>query len=169
MKATKQDIQDNTARRKRYCVDRKVQSALTRRMVYQWFVFLFVASLALPLFNVMMRGDFSRPLAQTLRDTASDFVILAVTFLCLLPYFVLDTYKQTNRFAGPIYRLRNTMRSLLNGEKTPPLKFRQDDFWHELAEDFNALQAMTKAGDAAQLADEKPAAGAVHHTTAASV
>ena len=43
--------QDNSARRRRYCVDRKVQGALTRRMVYQWFVFLFVVSLALPLFK----------------------------------------------------------------------------------------------------------------------
>jgi len=135
-----QKSQDASKRRRRYRVERDVQNAIARRLVYQWLVFLVVAAMVLPMFHVMMRGDFTRPLSQTLADTGSDFAILLVTFLCLLPYFLLDTYKLTNRFAGPIYRLRNTIRAIVRGENAKPLKFRKGDFWHELADEFNAMR-----------------------------
>ena len=57
----------------------------------------------------------------------------------LLPVFVLDTIKMSNRFAGPIYRLRQTIRSIAQGDPPPRLKFRDFDFWQGLAQDFNQM------------------------------
>jgi len=86
----------------------------------------------------------------------------------LLPVFILDTIKLSHRFAGPIYRLRNTVRSLANGEEFRPLKFREVDFWQGLAEDFNVMVARLKGEvvdpPAAQSAPpaEQPDAVAAH-------
>jgi hypothetical protein len=170
MQANSAQAKKPSARRRRYRIERKVQGAIARRIVYQWFLFLAVAAMALPLFNVMMRGDFSRPLAQTLSDTLTDFGILAVTFLCLLPYFMLDTYKLTNRFAGPIYRLRNAIRAIVRGEKVPPVKFRKGDFWHDLADDFNAMLEKSPELAAPSNTDEPASAKSesVHHTAGIS-
>ena len=38
----------------------------------------------------------------------------------MLPVFIVDTIKLSHRFAGPIYRLRQTIRSLAHGERVPP-------------------------------------------------
>jgi nitrogen fixation/metabolism regulation signal transduction histidine kinase len=53
----------------------------------------------------------------------------------------LDFVQFTNRFAGPVLRLRAAMRQVARGEAAPPLSFRDDDFWQELAADFNRIAA----------------------------
>ena len=43
--------------------------------------------------------------------------------------------------AGPLVRLRRSMRALARGEHVEPIKFREGDFWQEFAEEFNAVAA----------------------------
>jgi hypothetical protein len=57
----------------------------------------------------------------------------------LLPVFIFDTIKLSHRFAGPVLRLRNEMRAVADGGELRRLSFRKGDFWHSLAEDYNAL------------------------------
>ena len=47
----------------------------------------------------------------------------------------------SNRFVGPIYRLRRSMRSLANGEEVDPVFLRDGDYWFDFAEDFNRVAA----------------------------
>jgi hypothetical protein len=63
--------------------------------------------------------------------------LLVMVFL--LPMFVLDTIKFSNRFAGPIYRLRRTIKEVAAGAAPRHLKFRDFDFWKGLAEDYNKM------------------------------
>jgi len=65
----------------------------------------------------------------------------------LLPVFVLDAIKLSHRFAGPIYRLRYTIRKIAHGDPAPRLKFRDFDFWQGLAEDFNRMVDRLTAHD----------------------
>jgi nitrogen fixation/metabolism regulation signal transduction histidine kinase len=62
--------------------------------------------------------------------------ILAVMIL-LLPIFIRDTLKLSNRFAGPMYRLRTELRKLATDQPGNAVKFRTGDFWQEVAGDFN--------------------------------
>jgi hypothetical protein len=65
------------------------------------------------------------------------------------PVFIVDTIKLSHRFAGPIYRLRNVIRGMAQGEPFKPLAFREMDFWQGLAEDFNEMvEKITSASDA---------------------
>ncbi len=71
-----------------------------------------------------------------------------LVMLFLLPVFVHDTIKLSHRFAGPIYRLRQTIRSIAQGNPAKRLKFRDYDFWQGLAEDFNTMvERLSKGAD----------------------
>jgi nitrogen fixation/metabolism regulation signal transduction histidine kinase len=51
----------------------------------------------------------------------------------------MDAIKLSHRFAGPIFSLRRAIRKVAEGEAPRKLKFRQLDFWQDLAEDYNAM------------------------------
>jgi hypothetical protein len=57
--------------------------------------------------------------------------------LVLLPLVIMDTLRLTNRFVGPVYRLRRALHEAAEGQLARPLQFRDDDFWREVADDFN--------------------------------
>ena len=73
---------------------------------------------------------------QNLWWTHGPFLLVMVF---LLPVFVLDTIRISHRFAGPIYRLRQTIRNIAQGKPAQRLKFRDFDFWQGLAEDSNRM------------------------------
>lgn len=66
---------------------------------------------------------------------------IVFVMLMLLPVFLRDSLKLSNRFAGPMYRLRTALRSAAQNEDTGPIKFRTGDFWLEAADDFNIVLA----------------------------
>ena len=126
-----------TADRKKTYVDPKVQGALVRRLVMHWLAFVCVA--AAVAFCLQVLSNPLRPLnehVQQLWWTHGPFLLVMVF---LLPVFVFDTIKLSHRFAGPIYRLRHTIRSIAEGNPPPRLKFRDFDFWQGMAQDFNLM------------------------------
>jgi len=129
-------------RRKKKFIDTCVQGALARRIIVHWLMFLAVG--ALVAFILQFLSNPFKPLEAHARDmwwTHGPF-LLVLAFL--LPVFVVDTIKISHRFAGPIYALRRALREVAQGEKARRLKFRKHDFWHNLADDYNA--AMVKLG-----------------------
>ncbi|HYO24038.1 MAG TPA: hypothetical protein VEQ85_03730, partial [Lacipirellulaceae bacterium] len=71
---------------------------------------------------------------------------LFLVMFFMLPVFIVDTIKLSHRFAGPIYRMRQTIRSLAKGGAYTPMKFRDLDFWQGLAEDFNQMVERLTSG-----------------------
>ena len=64
-----------------------------------------------------------------------------VASILLLPIVLVDIVRLSNRFAGPLVRLRRSMRALARGEEVQPIHFRGQDFWQEFADEFNAIAA----------------------------
>ena len=62
-----------------------------------------------------------------------------IASIMLLPIVVVDSARFSNRFVGPIFRLRGAMKRLANGEKVEPFQFRKDDFWRDVPDDFNRI------------------------------
>ncbi|MGI9458115.1 MAG: hypothetical protein ACR2NU_16245 [Aeoliella sp.] len=138
--------------RKKTYVDPKVQGALVRRLVLHWVGFLLVAGTVA--FCLQVLSNPLRPISEHVQQlwwTPGPFLVVMVF---LLPVFVLDTIKLSHRFAGPIYRLRQTIRSIAQGDPPPRLKFRDFDFWQGLAQDFN-LMVDRLSGREANAADEQ--------------
>jgi nitrogen fixation/metabolism regulation signal transduction histidine kinase len=125
--------------RKKNFIDSKVQGALTRRIIFHWLVFMLVTSAVA--FVLQVLADPFRGLSAHLKDlwwTHGPFLLVMVF---LLPVFVMDAIKLSNRFAGPIFSLRRAIRRIAAGEAPRKLKFRQGDFWQDLADDYNAMLA----------------------------
>ncbi len=125
--------------RRQKLIDSKVQGALARRIIFHWLVFLAVASAAALLLQVL--SDPFRPTGEHIENLWFTHGPFLVVMVFLLPVFVIDTVKISHRFAGPIYSLRRTMREVADGNPPRKLKFREGDFWHELADDYNAMIA----------------------------
>ncbi len=137
-------------RRKTY-VDPKVQGTLVRRLVIHWVAYVSVA--AAIAFCLQLLSNPLQPLAEHFQQlwwTHGPFLLVLVF---LLPVFVLDTIRLSHRFVGPIYRLRETIRNIAQGDPPPRLKFRDFDFWHDLAKDFN-LMVDRLSGRTIQLGEE---------------
>jgi hypothetical protein len=143
--------------RKKTFVDPKVQGALVRRLVLHWVVFFSVA--ALVAFCLQVLSNPFRPIEEQLREVWWTHGPFLVVMFLMLPVFIVDTIKLSHRFAGPIYRLRNVVRAIARGEKFQPLKFREMDFWHGLAEDFNEMVDRLKSGQVGDSfeTDDEPA------------
>lgn len=133
-------------------IDPEVQGALTRRIVGQWIVFTAVAT-ALA-FGLTWMGDPFAPIQQTLAEAWWRYAPLLLVLVCMLPIFVMDTIKLSNRFTGPVYRLRQVARKLASGERPEPVEFRGGDFWRGLADDMNLV--IQRVADAESRAQAEP-------------
>ncbi|QDU40149.1 hypothetical protein Mal4_45040 [Maioricimonas rarisocia] len=121
-------------KRKKQFVDRDVQGAILLRLVMHWGLLL-VATAAFLYFVELLSGNPRDAAANVLRRHGP--TVLAV--FALAPIFLYDLCKLTNRFAGPMVRLRRSMRDLADGCDVSPIRFRDGDFWHDLAADFNRV------------------------------
>lgn len=128
----------NLTKRTKILVDPKVQWAIGRRVMLHWLMF----GTSLVLINVLIGTiisladeSFAESLTTAIRSQFPVAFILAV----MLPMFLYDTLKLTNRFAGPMFRLRNALRTLPTGAQKSPLAFRKGDFWPEAAVEFNSV------------------------------
>ncbi len=129
--------------RKQNYVDSHVQGALLRRICSHWLVFFFVSAFAIILLQTLL-GDPGKTLTERLRMETGEFMFMAIVMLSLFPAFMLDTIRFSNRFVGPIGRVRRYLRQLSKGE-TDHCKFRDDDFWAELAEEFNQVADLVES------------------------
>ena len=129
-------------RRTRKLIDYEVQSSLVVRLCVHWVLFMVATAVALFLWVRLIESPVDT-LADAANKFTSTFVPLLIVSLALLPVFVLDAVKLSNRFTGPIFRLRRTLANLAEGNPVRPLEFRSNDFWRSLAEDFNRVVSLT--------------------------
>lgn len=123
--------------RNRLFVDPEVQAALLLRIVTYWIVCL--AAVALMLLCQQIIAGPPRPVFAHLEDLWFRFGPPFFASLVVLPLILMDIIRMSNRFSGPLIRLRRAMRALARGETVPPLRFRQGDFWKNFADEFNAV------------------------------
>jgi hypothetical protein len=95
--------------------------------------------MALVLLGCRMVTGPLQSLNACLTEVWAQFGPAAVASLLLLPLVVYDLLQVTNRFAGPIFRLRRSMRDLAQGIPVMPIRFRDGDFWQDFASDFNLV------------------------------
>lgn len=144
-----------TRQRSRLFVDRRLQGGIVLRILLHWLTFVACGTLLGATLRWLTHP--TEPLTIQIREMFAAFGPYLVAMIALVPVFVLDTIKLTNRFAGPFVRFRRHIRQLLNDQSPGPIKFRDGDYWRETEEDLNAL--MTALGKAPQR-DEAGAAQA---------
>lgn len=131
-------------KRKQNFVDSSVQGALLRRIFLHWCTFFFVTLVAIVLMQTLL-GDPAQTVAERLRFELGEFVFIGVILLALFPAFMLDTIRFSNRFVGPIVRLRRHIRELGSKQNTDHCTFRDNDFWTEVATEYNTIADLVKS------------------------
>ena len=148
-------------KRRQHFVDSHVQGSLLRRILVHWLVFFGVACLSVVALQSLL-GNPGVPMMERVQSEMGEFVFLGIVLLSLFPAFMLDTIRFSNRFVGPIARLRRSLRELGEDGKTPTLQFREADFWADVAQEFNTInQRVQQQTDRIaelekQLADKQP-------------
>jgi hypothetical protein len=78
----------------------------------------------------------------------------------LLPLVLLDCLRLSNRFAGPMVRIRQATKELAQGQTPRPVQLREGDFWAEFVDDFNLViercTTATSVGSAAATKADVP-------------
>jgi hypothetical protein len=143
-------------RRTKNFIDASVQGSLARRIIFHWLLFLLVASLAA--FILQALSNPFRPLSAHVRDIWWTHGPFLLVLFFLLPVFIVDSIKLSHRFAGPIYSLRRAIRDIADGKPARKLKFRRHDFWHDVANDYNAMLVRLEllGDDANEPVEKKP-------------
>lgn len=142
-------------RRRQYFIDRAVQGGLVVRTATQWSFCLLSIAIMLLCWRTAThpKETFVDHLGQVWNAAGPAFI----GGLLLLPIVVFDVVKMSNRFVGPVYRIRNAMQKVAAGENVRPVRFRDGDMWQDLATDFNAVLARLAKAEgvsAATLAEE---------------
>jgi signal transduction histidine kinase len=125
-------------------VDSSVQGALLRKIFTHWIVFFFATGLSVVVLQTLL-GDPSKSLGERLQMEMGEFVFIGIVMVALLPAFMLDTVRFSNRFVGPILRLRRHLRELGQDQETDDCNFRDHDFWNEIAAEFNVVTDLVKS------------------------
>lgn len=130
-------------KRKQNLVDKSVQGGLIRRIFVHWVVFFFVTALAVLSINTLL-GDPSLSFSSRIGKEISELAYLGIIFISIFPAFMLDTIRFSNRFVGPIVRLRRHLVELGTNGNTDDVKFRDNDFWQAVAGEFNAVNDLVR-------------------------
>jgi hypothetical protein len=142
---------DYHAQRKQLFVDKQVQGVLLARVVLYWAFCLITVVLLLLCWRILTGP--SRDLHVHLDYLWFHYRPILIAAAVLLPMLVLDTLRLSNRFAGPMMRLKRGLKRLADGHPdVAPIHFRKGDFWHEYADEFNrVLQRMQELQGARRL------------------
>jgi hypothetical protein len=124
--------------RQQLLIDHHVQGSLLRRTAF-YSCACAVYFIVILIFTESM-SDPDEPLMRAVWRCLDEAIYWAPGLMLLTPVMAYDLLKVTNRFAGPIFRLRREMQRLVDGESELPLAFRNGDYWTEMADIFNEIR-----------------------------
>lgn len=145
--------------RRIFFVDPDVQGALIKRVVIYWLACVITVSLFILCSWVLIgrAGIF----ITHFDEMWFYYSPALVASLLLLPLLVTDIIRFSNRFVGPLVRLRRGLRAVGRGESTCPIRFRDGDFWKEFALEYNAVLRRVEALEARLSSVEDDSQGGV--------
>ncbi|MEM6777529.1 MAG: hypothetical protein AAF670_07710 [Planctomycetota bacterium] len=126
----------------RLLIDRDVQmSLIIRGLLYTLACLIYFV--VIELFSVLAAHPGATT-GELIRFTLIDAIYWVPGLLVLGPLMVHDMLRHSNRLAGPIFSLRREIRRLVANDAPSDLKFRGDDHWQTMANDFNQLRQIVQ-------------------------
>lgn len=124
--------------RQQVWIDRHVQGVLVGRVLLYWSGILIYFGLSIGCYHWWQNPEWT--LTEHLGAMVEQVLPCLPTLVLLLPLVIFDIVRLSNRFAGPIFRLRHHLTELSQNSQISPLNFRDEDYWQQLAEPINLLQ-----------------------------
>ncbi|MCC6507857.1 MAG: hypothetical protein IT423_02030 [Pirellulaceae bacterium] len=151
--------------RQKVWIDQHVQGVLVGRVILYWSGILLYFGLSIGCYQWWQNPEWT--MAQHMGAMFEQVGPCLPTLFLLLPLVIFDIVRLSNRFAGPIYRLRTHLKELNQNSNTCPLHFRDDDYWQQLADPINTMQLklLTMEQQLATLASLQMSLGGVNLST----
>ena len=149
-----------STRRKTNFVDPETQLSLLKRITFHWGSFIVANSVALMIWLMLFEQEPHSSWGETFSLFLQRYAPFLIISAAMLPIFLRDTMRLSNKFAGPIQRLRRAMEGVAQGTHVKPIGFRRGDFLQDIATDFNLMLARcqrAEANSANASADPQPA------------
>lgn len=124
-------------KRKIFLVDRAVQGGLAKRLCLHWAVF-FAVLIIIQFWTSRILNPFM-PFNELLKEMMQTNQLFMLSLILLLPSFVYDAVKVSNRFAGPIVRMRRELERAAETGEFKKISFRKGDFWESMADAYNKM------------------------------
>ena len=124
--------------RQQLLIDEKVQGALLKRAGFYGVVCALYFIIILIFAEVMSHQDVG--LGEAIIGFLEEAIYWLPGLLVMVPLIAYDMMKHSNRFTGPVFHLRREMQHLIAGESERPLEVRDEDYWSELAGEFNEIR-----------------------------
>jgi hypothetical protein len=119
-------------------VDRDVQGVMLRRTA------LYATACGIYFFVILIcsesLSDPEQSVGAAILQCVDEMIYWLPGFAMLAPVIAYDIIRITNRFTGPVFRLRREMIRLADGQEVSPMVFREDDYWSEMSEIFNRIR-----------------------------
>jgi len=127
----------NKSKRKQTFIDPEVQTAIIKRIVTYWLAGIMFILMPLTLSNTWMQPDVH--IVSHFTSVVMQYWPILLMMFLLLPLAVYDVNRFSNRFVGPIYRLRKVLENFEETGKLEKFKFREKDYWQDLAGQINSV------------------------------
>jgi hypothetical protein len=131
--------QDFLGLRRRVYIDPALQGTILARILTYWASMTLLTTIAL-CGGAILRNPWSHA-PQICLSICYEHRILYLAMLFVLRLQIGDALRMSHRVAGPMYRVRRHLSQVLEGRDVDQLRFRRDDFWHDVAGKINALVA----------------------------
>ena len=102
-----------------------------------WVIYQFTVWNIMFFWQLVTEGS-GNVLEQYGRFVSSQYPML-LCVVVLIPFFAWDALRFSLRVAGPIYRIRATIKALEEGRTLKPVKLRQGDYLQDVIDELNAL------------------------------
>lgn len=128
-------------KRTRVSADLKLQGALCLRVAIYWVICQVVFGIAVLAFFALQESnpDSTRLTAWSLITPA------AIISGLVLPLVLLDLLIFSNRFAGPVLRIRNYLAELVRGQSASAFKLRKGDYFADICDNLNQVGEQLQA------------------------
>jgi hypothetical protein len=126
-----------TSRNKRWRLfaDFQIQGLLCARIVGYWIACQL--AMIVTMYAILSMTEGSAPESRAIwRLVLPGWIVSSL----LLPIMLFDMVAFSNRFAGPIFNFRRRFKQLVANEPTPAIRFRPNDFFLDLSDNFNTLR-----------------------------
>jgi hypothetical protein len=144
-------VANQKRKRRQLFVDREVQGALVLRAAGYWLFCLLTVTLMVLCWGVLTGPR--APATVVLGRLLSNYAPALLASLILLPIVLVDCTRFSNRFVGPLVRFRRSLRQLADGQDVRPIKYRDNDYWQDLAEGYNDLLKRMQSPPVAEMDD----------------
>jgi hypothetical protein len=129
--------------RNRLFIDPQVQGMLMLRCLGYWAAMLMTITVLLITWRSM--SGPAKIFYEHFDELWHQYQMPFMATLFLMPLVLFDIAKLSNRFVGPMIRLRRALREMAHGEPIRLIHFRAGDYWSEVADEFNGVAARVQA------------------------